>query len=320
MTDKSKNLKFLDSKENKKSKSETILNKYKQEESLKESLKNSPQESLNDSLQDKLHDNQQLTQQDKQAEDFVSEDNQYVNGVLEKIEIPASSPAVLESETKITPLSPGLYLLPSPLGNLSDISQRFIEVISGVQVVAAEDTRRTLKLLNHLGLKKTIYSYREENHRTIFPTLYRHLTNGEAIALISDAGAPGICDPGAFLVSEIRKAGLMVYPVPGPSVVITALKASGFEVSRFSFLSFLPAKDKLPRELIESVKDRLEPLLVFIPPHKLIEDLTDLSAILGSRPAFMGREMTKFHEEYLSLDLESLLAEVTANPRRGEVT
>jgi 16S rRNA (cytidine1402-2'-O)-methyltransferase len=112
----------------------------------------------------------------------------------------------------------------------------------------------------------------------------------------------------------------MIYPVPGPSAVITALMASGFEASRFSFLGFLPAKDKLRRELSESVKDRQEPLIVFIPPHKLIEDLTDLSSILGPRPAFMGREMTKFHEEYLSLDLESLLAEVTANPRRGEVT
>jgi 16S rRNA (cytidine1402-2'-O)-methyltransferase len=214
----------------------------------------------------------------------------------------------------------GLYLLSSPLGNLSDISQRFITIVTRAEVIAAEDTRRTLKILNHLGLKKRLYSYREANHKSMSPTLLRHLEEGDIVALISDAGAPGICDPGAFLVSEVRKANLAVFPIPGPSAVITALMASGFEASKFSFLGFLPPKREARLAAIRRVKDRSEVLVVFIPPHKLMDTLADLSAVLGSRKAFMAREMTKIHEEYLSLPLEALLVEVTQNPRRGEVT
>lgn len=211
-------------------------------------------------------------------------------------------------------------MLPSPIGNLGDLSERFIEVLSAAGAVAAEDTRRTLKLLSHLGLKKRIYGYREENHRILSPKLLRHLEDGDIVALLSDAGAPGICDPGALLVTEAREAGWPVYPIPGPSAVVTALMASGFEISRFSFLGFLPPKSDARRKALEKVKDRPEVLVAFIPPHKLTDTLADLLAVLGPRPAFMAREMTKVHEEYLRLNLDGLLAEVTANPRRGEVT
>lgn len=217
-------------------------------------------------------------------------------------------------------LAPGLYLLPSPLGNLSDLSQRFAEVARAADVVAAEDTRRTLKLLNHLGLRKRVYGYREENHRAMSPRLLRHLGAGDIVALVTDAGAPGICDPGALLVSEARAAGFGVYPVPGPSAVIAALMASGFEASSFSFLGFLPPRREARRKALEAVRDRPEPLVAFIPPHKLTDTLADLLWALGPRPAFMAREMTKIHEEYLSLGLDALLADVTENPRKGEVT
>jgi 16S rRNA (cytidine1402-2'-O)-methyltransferase len=217
-------------------------------------------------------------------------------------------------------LAPGLYLLPSPLGNLSDLSLRFIAVISRADIIAAEDTRRTLKILNHLGLKKRVYSYREENHRSMSPTLLRHLEAGDIVALVTDAGAPGICDPGSLLVSEVRKAGQRIYPIPGPSAVVTALMASGFEASKFSFLGFLPPKREARRESLQKIQDRPEVLVIFIPPHKLVSTLEDLTSILGPRPALMAREMTKIHEEYLALPLDALLAEVTLNPRRGEVT
>ncbi|MDR1309468.1 MAG: 16S rRNA (cytidine(1402)-2'-O)-methyltransferase [Deltaproteobacteria bacterium] len=234
--------------------------------------------------------------------------------------VPAAGAApALDGQGQV-PLAPGLYLLPSPLGNLGDLSQRFIDVLSGVQAVAAEDTRRTLKLLSHLGLRKRLYGYREENHASAFPLLKRHLENGDAVALVTDAGAPGICDPGAFLVSQARKAGLAVFPVPGPSAVITALMASGFEASSFSFLGFLPPRPERRRALLESVRDRREALVVFIPPHKLPDTLADLVSVLGPRPAFMAREMTKLHEEYLALPLPDLLDEVARNPRRGEIT
>jgi 16S rRNA (cytidine1402-2'-O)-methyltransferase len=211
-------------------------------------------------------------------------------------------------------------LLPSPLGNLGDLSQRFADVLSRVHAVAAEDTRRTLKLLSHLGLRKTIISYRENNHASAFPLLKRRLEAGEAVALVTDAGAPSICDPGAFLVSQARKAGLSVFPVPGPSAVITALMASGFEASHFSFLGFLPPRREKRLALLESIRGRRETLVVFIPPHKLLDTLADLTAALGPRPAFMAREMTKLHEEYLALPLPDLLEEAARSARRGEIT
>jgi 16S rRNA (cytidine1402-2'-O)-methyltransferase len=217
-------------------------------------------------------------------------------------------------------VAPGLYLLPSPLGNLGDLSQRFIDIVSRADLVAAEDTRRTLALLSHLGLRKKIVCYREDNRRRALPGLLSRLEKGEVVALVTDAGAPGICDPGPFLVSEARKAGHGVFPVPGPSAVITALMASGFETSTFSFLGFPPARASQRQNFFLGLKDRPEALVFFVPPHKLADTLAGLASVFGPRPAFMAREMTKLHEEYLSLDLVSLLESVTKSPRRGEVT
>ncbi|MDR2387987.1 MAG: 16S rRNA (cytidine(1402)-2'-O)-methyltransferase [Deltaproteobacteria bacterium] len=233
---------------------------------------------------------------------------------------PAPSPATKPTPAQGQTLAPGLYLLPSPLGNLADLSQRFVQIASAASVIAAEDTRRTLKLLNHLGLKKKLYSYREENHRTILPSLLRHLAQGEIVAYLSDAGAPCVADPGAGLVSEARNSGFAVFPIPGPSAVITALMASGFEASSFTFLGFLSPKSESRQKYLESIKDRPEPIIIFIPPHKLLATLEDLLKVLGPRPALMAREMTKLHEEYLALNLDQLLSEVTKKPRRGELT
>jgi 16S rRNA (cytidine1402-2'-O)-methyltransferase len=214
----------------------------------------------------------------------------------------------------------GLYLLPSPIGNLGDISRRFISVLSRVNIVAAEDTRRTLRLLNHLGLKKRLLSYREENHGQMFSKLLAFLENGLSVALISDAGAPGVCDPGSRLVRTVREAGFSVYPLPGSSAVITALMASGMTASRFTFMGFLPPAKTRRKIVLESIRELDHNLVFFIPPHKLEDCLADFLEILGDREAFMAREMTKVYEEYLFLPLSELLNNVTERKRKGEIT
>ncbi|MDR1656875.1 MAG: 16S rRNA (cytidine(1402)-2'-O)-methyltransferase [Deltaproteobacteria bacterium] len=223
----------------------------------------------------------------------------------------------LESKRELTP---GLYLLPGPLGNLGDLSQRAIEVLTGADLVAAEDTRRTVKLLNYLGLKKPMISYREQNHHRSWPGIDRVLAGGGRVALLSDAGAPTISDPGAGLVAAAVDTGYAVFPIPGPSAIICALMASGFISSSFTFAGFLPSTGPKRRTRLEELKNRPESLVFFESPHRLADCLADMADILGPRSALMAREMTKIHEEYLHLDLPALAENVRLKPRRGEVT
>jgi 16S rRNA (cytidine1402-2'-O)-methyltransferase len=217
-------------------------------------------------------------------------------------------------------LGPGLYLVPSPLGHLGDISLRQITVLKAADLVAAEDTRRTLKLLNYLGIPKSLVSYREQNHFRIWPRIKKVLESGGLVALLSDAGSPIIADPGAMLVNTVRSQGYAVVPLPGPSAVITALIASGFTASKFFFGGFLPSRSSERRTYISSLKNFGEVLIFFEVPHRLLSSLKDLSEILGSRQALLAREMTKIHEEYLFLPLDKMVNEISLNPRRGEMT
>lgn len=214
----------------------------------------------------------------------------------------------------------GLYLVPSPLGHLGDLSFRAGETLRAADLVAAEDTRRSLKLLNHLGLKRPLVSYREQNHSRIWPRIAAILSDGGRVALLTDAGAPGISDPGAALVRAVRAAGFTVIPLPGPSAVITALTASGFSADRFTFGGFLPARPKERREFLADLARHPWTLVFFEAPHRLPEALADLAAAFGPRPALLAREMTKLHEEYLAADLQTLAAEIAARPRKGEMT
>lgn len=232
-------------------------------------------------------------------------------------------PSALPSETSPQPASGlpgGLYLLPSPLGNLADLSHRVEEVLHAADLVAAEDTRRSLKLLNHLSLTRPLVSYREQNHSRAWPKIAAVLAGGGRVALLTDAGAPGISDPGAALVRATREAGFAVIPLPGPSAVITALSASGFSADRFTFAGFIPARGKERRDFLADLARHPWTLVFFEAPHRLTEALADLAAAFGPRPALLAREMTKLHEEFFFADLETMAADVAARPRKGEMT
>jgi 16S rRNA (cytidine1402-2'-O)-methyltransferase len=216
--------------------------------------------------------------------------------------------------------APGLYLLASPIGHLGDASRRLISTLEIVDLVAAEDTRRAIKLLNHLAIKKTLISYREQNHQKAWPRIERILAQGGRVALLSDAGAPVVADPGARLVQAARAAGYAIWPIPGPSAVVTALMASGFWAERFVFGGFLPEKSA-ERVALAQKLDALGLCLVFFEtPHRLLASLADLARVLGPRPALLAREMTKAYEEYLFATLPELWASVKDNPRKGEIT
>ena len=218
------------------------------------------------------------------------------------------------------PIPGGLYLAPSPLGNLGDLTLRVIDTLKAADLVVAEDTRRSLKLLNHLEIKRPLQSYREQNHRQAWPRISEVLGGGGRVVLLTDAGAPAVSDPGAALAAAARAAGFQVVALPGPSAVITALMASGFSADRFTFAGFLPAKAKERRDFLRPLVKHPWTLVFFETPHRLAASLSDLAETFGPRPALLAREMTKLHEEYLAADLPALAAEATANPRRGEMT
>lgn len=214
----------------------------------------------------------------------------------------------------------GLYLTPSPLGNLADITLRALEVLKAADLVVAEDTRRSLKLLTHFGLRKPLLSYREQNHNRAWPKIAETLASGGRVALLTDAGAPAVSDPGAELARAAKEAGFKVIPLPGPSAVICALMAAGFSADHFVFAGFIPAKAKERRDFLSGLASLQWTLVFFESPHRLAESLAAMAEVFGPRPALLAREMTKIHEEYFSADLQSLAEDVAARPRKGEMT
>ncbi|MDR0549676.1 MAG: 16S rRNA (cytidine(1402)-2'-O)-methyltransferase [Deltaproteobacteria bacterium] len=217
-------------------------------------------------------------------------------------------------------LAQGLYLLASPIGHLGDLSPRLKAVLADCDLVAAEDTRRSLKLLNHLDLKKPLISYREQNHAVAWPKIENVLAQDGRVALLSDAGAPTLADPGVLLVQAARAKGYKIWPIPGPSAVVTALMASGFWAERFIFGGFLPVKSAERVAIVKKLDDVGLCVVYFETPHRLLASLKDLAKTLGPRSALLAREMTKVHEEYLFGELPELLANVKAKPRQGEIT
>src|ERR1700682_1195206 len=213
-----------------------------------------------------------------------------------------------------------LYLVATPIGNLEDITLRAIRILKEADVIACEDTRHTQKLLNHYGIKKEMVSYHEHNELTRSPELVIELEQGAKIALVSDAGTPGISDPGYRLVILCLRHHISVVPIPGPSALVAALAASGLPADEFLFVGFLPPRSGARRKALDALKAESRTLIFYEAPHRVVETLADASEILGARPAVIAREVTKIHEEFLRGPLPELLESARQRAPRGEIT
>ena len=212
-----------------------------------------------------------------------------------------------------------LYLVPTPIGNLGDISTRCRETLEQADFIAAEDTRVSLKLLNHLGIKKSLVSYYEHNKAFKGDKIVERILAGETCALVSDAGSPAISDPGEDLVKQCAAAGITVCAIPGPCAAITALSISGQATGRFCFEGFLSTSKKSRREHLESLKKEQRTMIFYEAPHKLLSTLEDLAEAFGNdRGISLCRELTKLHEEVVRTTLGEAVEKYTAAPPKGE--
>ena len=212
-----------------------------------------------------------------------------------------------------------LYLVPTPIGNLGDISLRCRETLESVDFIAAEDTRVSLKLLNHLGIKKSLVSYYEHNKAQKGNVILDRILAGETCALVSDAGSPAISDPGEELVRQCADAGITVCAIPGPCAVITALSISGQSTGRFCFEGFLSTAKKSRREHLESLIEETRTMIFYEAPHKLLATLEDMASVFGAdRPVSLCRELTKLHEEVVRTTLCDAIVKYKEQPPRGE--
>lgn len=212
-----------------------------------------------------------------------------------------------------------LYLVPTPIGNLGDISLRAKQTLENADFIAAEDTRVSLKLLNHLEIKKPLVSYYEHNKTFKGSRIVDRILAGETCALVSDAGSPAISDPGEDLVKECAAAGIAVCAIPGPCAAITALSISGQSTGRFCFEGFLSMSKKSRREHLDSLRAEKRTMIFYEAPHKLMNTLEDMVEVFGAeRPVSFCRELTKLHEEVLRTTLGDAIVHFTETPPKGE--
>jgi 16S rRNA (cytidine1402-2'-O)-methyltransferase len=217
--------------------------------------------------------------------------------------------------------SPGqLFVVATPIGNLEDVTLRALRVLRECDLVACEDTRQTQKLLHHYEIRKRVLSYHEHNEQQRAAELVALLEQGAQIALVSDAGTPGISDPGQRIVALCRARGILVTPLPGPSAVIAALAASGMGGQKFLFAGFLPARTGERQRALRALAGIACPLAFYEAPHRLVESLCDMRVVLGNRMAFVARELTKLHEELASGSLAELTEQFSERAPRGEIT
>jgi 16S rRNA (cytidine1402-2'-O)-methyltransferase len=215
-----------------------------------------------------------------------------------------------------------LYVVATPIGNLGDMVPRAVEVLHGVDLIAAEDTRHSGRLLKHLGIEKPMVAYHDHGEMRQSGRILQALSAGQRVALISDAGTPLISDPGYRLVRLARQAGIKVTPVPGPCAAIAALSASGLPSDRFAFEGFLPAKAGARQKTLSALAGETRTLIFYESPHRVLDTLRDMSAVFGGeREAVLARELTKAFETFLVDTLEDLCRRVgeDANQRRGEI-
>ena len=211
-----------------------------------------------------------------------------------------------------------LYLVGTPIGNLGDISPRALETLEKVDFIAAEDTRVTLKLLNHFEIKKPLVCYFEHNRAEMGEKLLARLRSGESCALVTDAGMPAISDPGEDIVRQCAAHGVPVLAVPGPSALVTALALSGLPTQRFTFEGFLAAAGKSRREHLESLRRERRTMIFYEAPHKLVRTLQDFLTYFGNRDISLCRELTKLHEEVIRTTVRGALARFSEEAPRGE--
>ena len=214
-----------------------------------------------------------------------------------------------------------LYVVATPIGNLEDITFRALRVLREAGVIACEDTRHTAKLLHHYEIEKPTISYHEHNEAARAEELVARLEEGVTVAQVSDAGMPGISDPGYRMVRLAIERGITVVPVPGPAAAITALAASGLPTDSFQFLGFLPARSGERRSLLESLRDAQLTTIVYEAPHRIADTMKDVVAILGAeRPVVLARELTKVHEEFIRGTAAEVLTGLQPREMKGEIT
>jgi 16S rRNA (cytidine1402-2'-O)-methyltransferase len=210
-----------------------------------------------------------------------------------------------------------LYLVATPIGNLEDITYRAVKVLASVDLIAAEDTRKTKILLDHYGISKPMMSYYSYNEQVRARQLIEKLLSGQSIALVSDAGTPGISDPAFHIVQQALENSISIIPIPGPTAFISALIASGLSTDRFVFEGFLPQK-KGRKTKWESLKSEIRTIIIYESPHRIIKTLTDIQTYLGSRNVVVARELTKKFEEIVRGSVQSVLSELSKKSPRGE--
>lgn len=215
-------------------------------------------------------------------------------------------------------MSSCLYLVATPIGNLEDITLRALRILKEVDIIAAEDTRQTAKLLNHYDIKKPMISYHEHNKKSKGEEIIRLLLDGKSVALVSDAGMPSISDPGEDLVRLCIENTIEVVPIPGPSASLTALSVSGLSTSQFAFIGFLPVKGKERNEILEKLANEEKTMILYEAPHRLMSTLKDLREYMGNRRISISRELTKKFEETIRCNLDEAIEEFSTRNIKGE--
>ncbi len=216
-------------------------------------------------------------------------------------------------------LKPGLYIVSTPIGNLKDITLRAISVLGEVDIIACEDTRRSKVLLNYYKIKKPLISFNDHNKERRTPELIKRMKKGESIALISDAGTPGISDPGFYLIRETIREGLEIVPIPGPSALLSGLVVSGLPCDRFVFEGFLPKREGRKKKRLEALKYEPRTMVFYESPHRLIRTLEDMLSIFSDREVAIARELTKKFEEVMRGRISELLPQLEDGKIKGEV-
>jgi len=221
-------------------------------------------------------------------------------------------------DKEVEKLVPGLYVVGTPIGNLKDITLRAIETLKSVDVIACEDTRVSQKLLNHYGINKPLISYHEHNKEERSRELIRMIERGKRVALISDAGMPGISDPGFYIIREMRRHGLQVTVIPGPTAFVAALVVSGLPTDRFVYEGFLPRREGRRRKRLEQLKNEPRTIVFYESPHRVVRLLNTLLEVLGDRHVFIARELTKKFEQFIYGKISEVIEHFDKQPPKGE--